>query len=43
MSFQCERCGKTTDKISYMIVKEVPKEVKGLCSYCKDDIKKKTN
>lgn len=34
MSFQCERCGKVTDKITYKIVKTEPKEVKGLCSYC---------
>jgi len=39
MSFQCERCGKVTDKITYKIVKEEPKEVKGLCSYCEMGIK----
>ena len=39
MSFQCERCGKVVDKITYKIVKAEPKEVKGLCSYCEMVIK----
>ena len=41
MSFQCERCGKVTDKITYMVVKSEPKEVKGLCSYCEMEVKEK--
>ncbi len=39
MSFQCVLCGKVTNKITYMVVKENPKEVKGLCPYCETDVK----